>query len=278
MKKILSSLVLAAFTVLSLTAQDLPKPSPFAKVEQVVGLTTISIEYSRPSVKERTIFGDLVAYDKVWRLGANKATKISFDTPVNIGGEVVEPGDYSVFALVNKDSWTVILNTETELWGSGNLDDSKHVVEFKAKTEATKFTETFEITFNNLTDNSAHMIFRWEEVMVSVPIKVEAKEQALANIDQAIKELDDAFRVYNSSARYYIDNDMDAKQAVEWAEKSVEIKETFWNVYTLSLAYAAAGDSKKAIKTAEKSLKMSEEAEYAPYVKMNQENIEKWKK
>src|SRR5688572_33427981 len=116
-KTILSALLLAALTS---TAQDLPQPSPKGEVEQVVGLTKIEVEYSRPSVKGRKIFGDLVPFGAVWRAGANKCTIIETSGPILIEGRELPAGKYSMFAIPTRDSWVLIYNRNTELWGHGH--------------------------------------------------------------------------------------------------------------------------------------------------------------
>ena len=122
------------------------------------------------------------------------------------------------------------------------------------------------------------MVFEWEKVKWVLPIQVKVEEQAMKNIEDEINKIENAYGVYNRSARYYLDHEQDLDKALEWSKKSVSISPQFWNVYTLSLIQHAKGDKKAAIATAERSLKLSEEASYQPYVKMNKENIEKWKK
>ena len=262
----------------STNAQDLPQPSPAAKVIQTVGLTEFTVTYSRPGVKGRTIFGDLVPYDKVWRTGANKATSIEFNTDITMEGKSVPAGKYSLFTIPGKDKWEVIINKNTELWGAGDYKQAEDVVRFSVTPEKSNTTESMVFVFDNVIGDDAKLTLAWADVKISMNIKVDSKAAAMNNIENAIKEAEGTFRTYNSSARYYLDNNMDAAQALKWASKSVETSKRFWNVKTLSEAYAANNDYKMAIKTAEESLKLSEEAKYEPYVKMNTENIEKWKK
>jgi hypothetical protein len=273
----LSAVVLFALATLSVKAQDLPKPSPHAEVSQTVGLTNISIEYSRPGVKERDIFGGLVPFDKVWRTGANKATKITFDTPVTFGEEEVEAGSYAVFTIPSEDSWTVILNSQTESWGTGDYSEENDVARIEVESMDMPHMENMMFYFDELKDGSANLILRWAETGISIPVTVDYKKMAMKNIEAEFKKYENKFRLYDNAADFYIANNMDLDQAIEYAKKSVEMNPKFWNVRTLSEAYAAAGKYKEAIKTAEKSLKLAEEAEYEPYIKINKENIKKWK-
>ncbi|KAA3649891.1 MAG: DUF2911 domain-containing protein [Bacteroidetes bacterium] len=277
MKKLkLLTLALLAFMITA-TAQDLPKPSPFADVLQRVGLTDIKIEYSRPGVKERKIFGDLLPFDKIWRTGANAATTVSFSTDVDFGGVNVKAGTYSVFTIPGEGEWKMMLNTDLGA-SEGSYKAENTVAEVTTKSLESNFRETMIFLFDNVKDESADLILEWEKTRIVVPIKVAAKEEAVKNIEAKINELENAYGVYNSSAKYYLDAGLDLDKALDWSKKSVAIKSVFWNVYTLSLIYEAKGDKKMAIATAKKSLELSEKANYAPYIKMNKENIAKWSK
>lgn len=268
----MSLLVLQGF------AQDLPRPSQGAEVEQIVGLTEIEIEYSRPNVKGRIIWGELVPYDKVWRTGANAATTISFSEDVKVNGNDVPAGKYGLYTIPGEAEWTIVLSKDNDLWGSGDYSDENDLLRIKAIPTATKFTESLTIGFSTVKDDKCSVDISWDELMVSFNIDANSKEQAIANIDKEIAGLENPFRIYNSSARYYVDNNMELEKALAYAEKSVASEAKFWNVYTLSLAQAANGKYKDAIGAAERSKTLAEEADYAPYVKMNTENIEKWSK
>lgn len=277
-KNVLLFLMLFAIAPFISKAQDLPQPSPKASVSQKVGLTNFTIEYSRPGMKNRTIFGDLVPFGKIWRTGANKATSIEFDTEVTFEGNKVTAGKYAIFTIPGKEKWEVIISKDVESWGAGDYKKENDVARFFVQSQPHTLTETMQFSFDNVTDHGSQISLTWAETRVVFNVKVDAKATALKNIEKAIKEAQGTFRVYNSSARYYLTNNLDSKKALEWALKSVEMSKKFWNLKTLSEAYAANKDYKNALKTAEESLKMSTEAKYDPYIKMNQENIEKWKK
>lgn len=277
MKKIkLLAIALFAFTISS-TAQDLPQPSPFAEVDQTVGLTEIELEYSRPGVKGRTIFGDLLAYGSVWRTGANAATKITFSTDVKFGGVEVKEGTYSVLSFPGESEWKVMLNTDLGV-SQNSYKAENNVAEVTVKGMVSDMTESMLFTFDNIKDESANLIFEWDKVKWVIEITVASKDLAVKNIEAKINEIENAYSVYNSSAKYYLSSGLDLDKALMWSKKSVEISEKFWNVYTLSLIYEAKGDKKMALATAKKSLELSNKAEYKPYIKMNTENIAKWSK
>lgn len=277
MKRLLMLFACAMFlSAGNVNAQDLPQPSPKSSVNQRVGLTDFTVTYSRPSVKGRQIFGDLIPYGQLWRTGANMATTVEFNTPVHFGGKEVPAGKYSFFTIPNQDKWTVILNKNANLGGTSGYSEKEDIVRFDVPAKKGEKMESMLIYFDNLTDGSADMVLAWENMRINVPLKVEFADMAEANIEAKLKELESSFAVYNNAARYYIENGKDAKQALGWAEKSVKGKETFWNTYTYSLAQAANSDFKGAIKTANRSMELAKEADVAAYVKMNEENIKKW--
>jgi hypothetical protein len=259
----------------SLMAQKLPQPSPTGKVEQVVGLTDVTIEYSRPGVKDRVIFGDLVPFDKVWRTGANRPTKITFSTDVKINGQDLAAGTYALLSFPGKDSFTFVFSKNLDS-GEGNYKESDDALRVKARIEPVAHTESLTFNVANLRDASASICLSWEKTMACMDLTVAVDEEALKNIDAKIKEIEGAYGVYNSSARYYLENNKDPKKALEWAEKSTGIQETFWNLITLSKAQAANGDYKAAIATAQKGVTKSTEAGNDAYVKMHQANIAEW--
>ncbi|PHN02659.1 DUF2911 domain-containing protein [Flavilitoribacter nigricans] len=167
--------LLAMACTLQLNAQDKPAPSPLGKVYQRVGVTDVEVTYSRPGVKGRSIFAaeGLVPYGKLWRTGANGATKISFSTDVMIGDKTVPAGSYAIFSIPAADKWTIIFNSNTEQGGTGNYEDSKDVVRVTAETQELPFSvETFTMGFNNVKPTSAELLIYWDTALVSVPIKV----------------------------------------------------------------------------------------------------------
>lgn len=276
MRNTLLAIAAAMLLALPSQAQELPQPSQSAKLMQQIGLTKFTVKYSRPNMKGRTIFGDLVPYDQVWRTGANASTKINFDTPVWFDGKELAAGEYALYTIPGTEKWTIIIHKNTTLWGASGYNKDEDAMRFEVKAENAPMTETFSINFENVVNDSAHLVLQWADKAVKVPFKVDSATKAKANIDAKMKEMEGAFSVYNNSARYYLDADLDKAQALVWAKKSVEMSEKFWNVYTLSLAYAANSDYNMARKMAQRSLELAKKANYGPYIKMNEENIKQW--
>ncbi len=272
-KLVISSFILASITV---QAQDLPAPSPSGKVEQVVGLTNVEVNYSRPSVRDRKIFGELVPYGKVWRTGANKCSTVSFDAPVKVEGNDLKPGKYSLFTIPGEDSWVVIFNSNTELGGAEDRKEEEDVLKVKVTPSKSDHTETFTISFDAVRDDKARMDLTWENTRASVWIEADATEQGLQNIKEALASEKADFRAYNNAAGFCLERKMMHEEALKWATKSTELEKRFWNMHTLAKAQAANGKYKEAIASAEASMALAKEAEYDAYVKMNQERIAEW--
>ena len=275
-KKIKLSL-LGLFIAVGVHAQDLPKPSPYGEVMQRVGLTDITVMYSRPGVKDRTIFGGLLSYGEVWRTGANASTKIKLTTDATIGEKMVEAGTYSIFTIPTENEWKVVLNSDVNA-SEGSYKAENNVAEISVNVSDNEMVETLTFTFANVKEDMADLVFEWASTTWSIPIKVEVTEMAMENIKGKMNELERAYGAYNSSARYYYDHDQDIDQALKWSKKSVEISAQFWNLYTLSLIQHKKGDVKAAIATAKKSKAMAEEAENKAYVERNEKNIADWSK
>lgn len=278
MKKLL--LIVMAFTIsYSVNAQiETPQPSPFAKMEQKVGLTDVTLEYSRPAMRGRTIFGDLVPYDKLWRTGANASTKITFSTDVVIDGTTLKAGEYAIFTNPGKTAWDVIFYTDANNWGAPKtLENDKVAAKVSAKVyEMPMKIESFTMTFDDLKNDSAVLGMLWENVYVGVKFEVPTDKTVTAAINKVMNGPGAAD--YYAAAVYYANNGKDINQAKKWMEKAMEMTKTprFWQFRQQSLIYAKAGDKAAAIATAKKSLEGAEKAGNDDYIKMNKDSLAEW--
>lgn len=277
MKKIT---ILASMLAVSLGIQAqiaTPQPSPSATLMQEVGLTDISLEYSRPSMRGRTIFGDLVPYDKLWRTGANANTKITFSDDVMIGNQELKAGSYAIFTKPGASNWEVVFYTETDGGTPAVLDQSKVAATVTAQVHQIPMSiETFTFNFSDLSDNSATLGILWENTYVGVQIDVPTEKTVMKNIEKVMNG--PGAGDYYAAAVYYLNSDKDIKKAVEWMDKAMAMTKepAFWQLRQQSLIYAKAGDKKQAIATAKKSLAASEAAGNADYVKMNKDSLKEW--
>lgn len=271
-------------SILSLNAQvKTPQASPSSKVEQVVGLTNVEIEYSRPGVKGRTIYGDLVPFGKHWRTGANANTTIFFSNDVQINGKELSKGKYAVYTLPKADSWDVIFYNDTNNWGlPQNWDDSNVALSTTVKPETlSNSVETFTIEVNNITNNNATLDIIWEKTKVSVPFVVPTQDLAMASIEKALAG--PSMGDYYSAAQYYYQADKDMNKALLWINNAVSMTPAgsdtpFWYLRLKSLIQAKLGDKKGAIETAKYSLQGAKKAGNTDYEKMNKDSIAEWSK
>jgi hypothetical protein len=279
MKKLL--LIAIAFTLsYAINAQvETPAPSPLSKLEQKVGLTDITVEYSRPGVKDRVIFGDLVPFGKKWRTGANYHTKITSSNDLTIDGKTLKAGTYAIFTKPDAESWDVYFYTDTE--GGGvpqDWDDNKVALMTNAKVNSLPFSvESFTIDINNLRNSSATLHMIWDKNYVSIPFEVPTDDAVMASIEKTMNgpEPGDYFQ----AAVYYYDEGKDINKAVKWIDKAVKMtidNPRFWVLRQQSLIHAKAGNIEGAIKAAKASLAKAEEAGNDDYIKMNKESLAEW--
>lgn len=274
------SLLLVVAAVLSFSLQgqiSTPQPSPFAELHQVVGLTDVTLEYSRPSMRGRTIFGDLVPFDKIWRTGANARTKITFSDDVTIGETALKAGTYAIFTKPGASSWDVYFYTETGGGGTpANWDESKIAAQINVPVYAlSDDIQTFTINIYNLTNNGATLGMMWEKTAVGVPFTVPTQAKAKRSIETVMGG--PSANDYFSAALYYLQEDMDLNMAKKWIDKAVSMNDkAFWMSRQQSLIYAKLGDKAGAIKAAKKSLADAKAANNADYVKMNMDSLKEW--
>tara|TARA_R110000796_G_scaffold88850_2_gene191758 strand:+ start:18441 stop:19286 length:846 start_codon:yes stop_codon:yes gene_type:complete len=271
--------LLAVCTSFALKAQiSTPQPSPTAKVTQVVGLSDVTLEYSRPAMRGRTIFGDLVPFDKLWRTGANNNTIITFNTDVTIGGKDLKAGSYAIYTIPGESVWEIDFYTDITNWGTPqNWDASKVAAIIKANPmEIADKIESFTIAINEITDNGAVLEISWDHTKVAVPFEVPTDKAVMSAINKVMAGPGSAD--YYAAAVYYMTSGKDINKAKEWIDKAIAMSEkpAFWQLRQQSLIYAKAGDKKGAIAAAKKSLAGAEEAKNADYVKMNQDSLKEW--
>ena len=249
-------LVLSLAAASALAQQlELPRPSPFAKVSQVVGLTEISVDYSSPGVKGRKIWGAVVPHDQVWRAGANAATKVTFSKDIAVGDTPVPAGTYSFFVIPGKSTWTLIVNKEPNQPGAFAYKKEQDLLRYTAKPQAIAMRERLAYLISNFTDEAASLDLEWEKIRVSLPIKLNTDVQAMANIKSATEA---GWLPYTQAARYMLDTKKDYDAGLALVEKSLAIKEDWLNVWTKASLLAAKKDYADAYPLAEKAKTLGE--------------------
>jgi hypothetical protein len=280
------ALLLALAAVTAQAQLRTPRPSQKASVMQTVGVTDITITYSRPGVKGRTIWGDppagasttaatlddasarakdavIVPYGHVWRAGANEATQFAVTDDVMINGQPLKAGTYSLHAIPGKDEWTIIFNSDAGQWGSFTYDEKKDVLRVKAKPQmASDSQEWLQYTFDLVGETSAQVNLRWERLRVPFTVEVRnvnglAVEKMRAAVTAAKP---DDWRTPLQAANYIFTHDdlkANNEEAMQWLDKSLKTKETFGNLYTKARVLGQMGKAAEAVATAEKALQMA---------------------
>lgn len=277
MKKVFLFMCAGLFALSTSAQIEAPQPSPSAKIIQKVGLTDVTLEYSRPAVRDREIFGGLVPFGEVWRTGANANTKITFSDSVEIGGKKLAKGTYAIYTIPNKDSWEVMFYTDASNWGNPQVwDDSKVALKATAKVETMPFSmESFGIFVNEISNDGAVLDFVWSNTAASLPFTVPTDVKTLASIEKVMNG--PGANDYYAAASFYMESGKDLKKAHEWIKKATGMQEdAFWMWRKRSLIEADLGMKKEAIASAQKSMALAEKAKNADYVKMNKASLKEW--
>jgi hypothetical protein len=274
MKKVLTILAVSSLFCLAATAQQIKTPTPSTPqfVKQDFSLSNIELSYSRPDVKGRKIFGDLVPFGKVWRTGANQATTLTFGEDVMISGTKIPAGKYGLLTIPQEKKWTVILTKQLDVTSPAAYKQDQDVLRVDVDTHDMPYPmETFTIQFGNVTANSCDLQMAWDKTMVSLPIKTEVDAKIMAQIDETFNKDN---RPYFAAASYYMDNGKDLNKALEWFKKATDQNPTaFYMFYQKARCEAKLGKKQEAIATAEKSIQLSKDANNPDYVALNEKLI-----
>jgi tetratricopeptide (TPR) repeat protein len=260
-------------------AQLAPQLSPSAKIEQRVGLTDVTVKYSRPSKRDRVVFGDIVPYGEIWRTGANENTTITFSDGVVFGKDSLKAGTYALYTKPGKDNWEVIFYSDYSNWGTPEeWSENKVALRVNAKPVLLKdAVETFAIAIEGLETNGAKLTLAWDKTQIAVPFSVPTDAKVMANIKRTMGG--PSANDYFGAAQYYYMNKKDIKQAYEWVNKAVEQRpDAFWIVRLKALIQADMGDKAAAIETAKTALDLAQKADNQDYVKMLNASIAEWSK
>ncbi|KAA9340736.1 DUF2911 domain-containing protein [Adhaeribacter soli] len=271
------SFLLSHFSFAQVT---LPPVSPRAKLTQKVGLTEVTIDYSRPSLQGRKIFGDLVPYGSLWRTGANESTKITFVDNVTLEGNRVPAGTYALYTIPGENQWTIILHKDITLWGIDKYDQSKDLLRFNVPAQKNpNNVEAFTIDLTNYTQNSADLELLWAKTAVKFRLETEVDERVMAEIEQRMKDQKEPdYSLYYLAAGYLYNNDKDLNQALQWINKSISIDPKYWTVHLKAKILAKQKKYDQAIAAANESIFHAKKARNEDYVKLNQRYIAQWKK
>lgn len=265
-------------TILLAQDFDVPRSSPKASVSQHIGVTKIDVGYCRPSAKSRKIFGELIPFGKVWRTGANEATTISFPHEIKMEDKSIQAGKYALFTIPGKDSWTVILNSEWNQWGTYHYDYNKDIVRIEVKSTETEFTEMFAISFTSVTKESGAMKLQWENTSVELSIETDTYTHTLEEIDKVTKELGTNWYVYSAAAQYHFYELKNTSESIKLIDVAIALdapNPAPWMLKSQILAYEKKYEA--AIEQAELALEVCKDHNFSYEIHENKEQIKKWK-
>ncbi len=259
---------------------ELPRKSSTSTLTQEIGLTEFFVRYGRPSVKGRKkhIWGELVPYGKVWRAGANEATTIEFSSDVKINGKPLKKGKYAIFVIPQKKGdWTFIFNTATDSWGKEDYNQENDVLRVNATVEKSKFQETLAYDFDKIVENEATFILRWECKLARITIQVNTVEEAKKNIATAISKYPNDWQVLVRSASYYKSERIELRQALDWANQSIKLKNDHYLPHWVkSEILALENDYRGAVESAKKALEVGKDDANFIYEQTIQAQIDTW--
>jgi len=270
------ALLVVVFTSIKAQSIKTPFPSPPQTIKQDFGVSSIELSYSRPGVKGRKVFGDLVPFGKVWRTGANNATTINFVDEVTIGGVKVPAGKYGLLTIPDKDSWTVIITKQVDVTNPADYKVESDVARVSVKPMAMKDKiETFTMQFANVKPSSCELQMMWENTAVSLPISTDVESVVMKQIENTMNKDN---RPYYQAAVYYLENGKDLNQALAWFDKAIELQpNAYWVYHQRANALAKMGKKEDAKASAQKSIQLAKEAKNDDYVRLNEKLLDQLK-
>ncbi len=274
MLKLLQGLLVLLLSVPVVAAElKLPRASQRASVSQTVGLSEVSITYSRPAVRGRNIWGELIPYGIVWRAGANEATTISFSDDVTIDGQKLPAGTYSLQAILSKEQWTLIFNKVARQWGSFDYDPSQDALRILVKPRPAEYEELLTFSIQRVTQSSADVVLQWEKIKVSFNFEVDTISKVLPGVRAAVAEAKaDDWNTPLRAAAWAFENGAVPDEALDWIEKSIAARETFENLSLKARLLARAGRNHEAAAVARRAI----EAAQSATPKIDPGELEKW--
>lgn len=244
-----------------------PQLSPAAEVSQIIGLTKVAIDYHRPAVKGRKIWGDLVPFDQVWRLGANEATTITFSDPVKVDGYDVPAGTYALFAIPRADAWTMILSKHARQFGAWEYNANEDLLRWDVRPKQVGSNEWLTFEIYPASASTAYVDFYWEHTRVSFLVETDLDAQVQARLDKALaKAKPGDWEIWSQAAEYCAEQEVNLQKAMEWIDRSLRIQENPTNLFIKARLQRALGLKDESMKTLDQALAAAKTKHSAPAV------------
>lgn len=258
-----------------------PKASPAQLVRQEIGLCTIEVSYSRPAVRGREIFGDLVPYGRIWRVGANESTRIRLSCPVLVGTHPVPAGTYALYAFPQEEEWDVVFHRDTTHWGDGRqaYNPADDLFRMRVRPERIgELQENFEIDFDSIRHDGAWMVWSWDRTRIRIPIRIDTHSAMEAEIARALNAEQPSAESYYEAARYLEETGREPDRALSYIDKALRLGgDTYYFHRVRSLILARKEDYPGAVRAATRSLELARAEGKDEFVRMNEKNIDLWK-
>jgi len=276
MKKIFITFLFGVSLSFNAFSQDmkLPAPSPTAVIKQDFSTSAIEITYSRPSMRGRKIFGDLIPFGQVWRTGANAATKISFGEDVMLAGQLLKAGTYALYTIPGETTWKVIINKGISNWGVSGFDEKDDVLQFDIPAKKTAdAVQSFTIAVENLNGNKCDLVLSWENTKVTIPVFADNDKKITEYLETSINS---PKRPFQQAANYYLETNQNLDKALEYTDKAIaENKDAFWLYWLKARIYQKQGKKTEALAAAQKAADLAASTPYASEYKRNSDNLKK---
>lgn len=269
MKTVITTLIsLTLSTGIYAQTLKVPAASSGTSITQKLGIHDVTLKYNRPNMNGRKIFGGLVPFGSVWRLGANGIPAITFEDAVSIEGHKIEAGTYGLFAIPEKDKWTIIISKKANQWGSYSYSEADDLLRFTVKPATLPYAvETYTMSFDNVTPAAAVLSIEWDHTQVQLHLTVDQKAEITASIDAAMAT---EKKPYMQAAQYYYDNNIDIKKAVEYINEADKAQpDVFYIKYWKAKILLKAGDKAGAVANAKESLELAKKEKIQEYVNLN---------
>lgn len=271
---ILSAAALCLVTGLAANGQGIkmPAPSPTQTIKQNFALSSVEVTYSRPAKKDRTIMGDLVPYNKLWRTGANGVTRIKFGEDVKLNGQPIAAGEYALYTVPSQTGWEIVLNKGLKNWGVDGYKKEDDVLRFETEVQELPFAiESFMILFEDVQPTTMTMMLAWDKTLVPVMITADIDGKVMAQLDSAMQT---EKKPYFQAASYYYETGRELKKALEFADAAIKAQpDAFYIIHLKAKIQARLGDKAGAKATAEQSIASAKKANNADYVALNEKLI-----
>jgi len=259
MKPVLSLLILALLATPARADVKLPQASGAASITRSIGITDVRIDYHSPGVKKRKIFGALVPFGEVWRLGANDATTIHFSTPATMAGKELPAGSYALFAIPGKETWTLIVNSDWQQWGAYFYKPENDIFRVEVPARRGDHVEWMRFDLEPVNPTTLRATFAWDQTRWGVDITVDVNRLVWAELDSAMAaEGPDSWEAYHQAARFSLDTNERNEESLIWIDRSMALKESFWNYELKARLLHRAGRTEEALPLLDTAMTLAE--------------------